>query len=104
MAAERRRHALLYGLHVTDQALYAEYRAHMKPILKEFGGDFAYDFVVGEVLRSEVDHPINRVFTITFPDAGAAERFFGNERYLAVRAKYFEPGVARTTRLAVFDE
>jgi uncharacterized protein (DUF1330 family) len=84
----------LVALQVTDEAGYQAYREGMTPILHAHGGDFGHDFRVSEVLRSTEDAPINRVFTIHFPDAAALEAFFGDPAYLAVRTAYFEPSVA----------
>lgn len=98
MAVER-----LVGLHVTDEDGYGAYREHMLPLLTAHGGTFGYDFRVAEVLRSEVDHPINRVFTIRFPDSAALEAFFAHPDYLAVRARWYEPAVAAGTELARYE-
>ncbi|MCL4692276.1 MAG: DUF1330 domain-containing protein [Candidatus Hydrogenedentes bacterium] len=94
---------MLMGLNVIDDAAYQEYREAMMPILTEHGGGFGYDFRISEVLRSASDAPINRVFTIYFPDEGAKNAFFSNEAYLAVRQKHFEAAVADTTVLAKYE-
>lgn len=73
----------LVGLDVLDDDIYADYRAAMKPILTSYGGNFGFDFVVSEVLLSQVEAPINRVFTIHFPDKVTAERFFSDGEYFA---------------------
>lgn len=101
MAAEPRRHTLLVGLWVTDQEGYRRYRAAMAPVLERFGGAFGYDFVVSEVLRSEVEGPFNRVFTLVFPDRGAGEGFFADPEYVEIRAAHFVPAVAH---VAILDE
>jgi uncharacterized protein (DUF1330 family) len=87
----------LVGLQVSDDAAYDRYRAAMKPILERFGGGFRYDFRVAEVLRSETEAPINRVFTIHFRDEAASEAFFSDPEYLVVRDEHFAPSVAATT-------
>ena len=93
MAAETGRYVMLVALEVTDAPGYARYRAAMTPILESYGGSFEHDFVVAEVLRGAGER-INRVFTISFPDRRAKERFFADDGYLAVRAAHFEPAVA----------
>ncbi|MGK3969180.1 DUF1330 domain-containing protein [Sorangium sp. So ce118] len=94
MGAEGRKHVLLMGLQVTDEAAYDGYRARMTPILSTYGGAFGHDFVVARVLKG--DARINRVFTIVFPDRATRERFFADPEYRAARAELFEPAVAAT--------
>jgi uncharacterized protein (DUF1330 family) len=89
---------ILMGLEVTDEASYARYRAGMTPILEAHGGSFGCDFVVAKVLKGPSER-LNRVFTISFPDRAARERFFANPRYREVRAQHFEPAVARAITL-----
>jgi uncharacterized protein (DUF1330 family) len=104
MAGERTRHVLVRGLNVTDEALYRRYREGMRPILERFGGAFGYDFEVSRVLASESGQPINRVFTLWFPDRERAEAFFADPEYLAVRRECFEPAVNAITKIATFGE
>ena len=52
----------------------------------------------------ETERPINRVFTIRFPDRATADRLFADPAYLAVRGALFEPAVSHVTTLATFDE
>jgi len=101
MPAERGSYVILMGLEVTDDASYARYRVGMTPILESHGGSFGCDFVVAKVLKGPSER-LNRVFTMSFPDRGARERFFADPRYRAVRAEYFEPAVARAIVLAEF--
>jgi uncharacterized protein (DUF1330 family) len=103
MAAEQR-HVLIYGLNVIDDEQYARYRAAMAPLLREHGGAFGYDFVVGAVLRSETSEPINRVFSMLFRDQASATRFFADPAYLEVRAQLFTSAVTAVTKIAGFDE
>ncbi len=95
-------HTLLVGLVVADPEGYRRYREAMTPILERFGGRFGYDFVVSEVLRSEVDQPINRVFTLVFPNRAASVGFFGDPHYQEVRALHFVPAVRHATIIAEF--
>ncbi len=67
---------MLLGLHVTNDKVYQDYREKMTPLLVECGGGFGYDFKISEVLKSQTDKEINRVFTIYFPDQEAMEQFF----------------------------
>lgn len=92
------------GLQVDDPASYQRYRAGMTPILHRHGGRFGYDFEVANVLASETPQPINRVFTISFPDRASAERFYSDPAYLEVRRAWFEPAVSAITVIARFDE
>lgn len=87
----------LVGLYVTDDELYQKYREKMTPILHRYGGGFGYDFKIAETLRSETDTPINRVFTVHFPDQSAQDAFFSNEDYLKIKEQYFVPAVSHTT-------
>jgi uncharacterized protein (DUF1330 family) len=104
MAGDAMRRVLVKGLQVADAAMYQRYRDEMRPILERFGGGFGYDFAVSRVLISEADRPINRVFTIWFPDRARADRFFADPDYRAVRRAWFEPSVAAVTDIAAFDE
>ena len=103
-AGEAMRHVQLYGLQLADPAKYRTYRERMMPILHRHGGRFGYDFAIAAVLASELAHPIDRVFTIAFPDRAVAERFFADPSYLEVRRTWFEPAVAVHTLIASFDE
>ncbi len=94
---------MVLGLHVTNDKVYQEYREKMTPILVECGGGFGYDFRISEVLKSQTDEEINRVFTIYFPDKVAMQQFFAAEPYRAIRAEFFAPSVASTTVIAEYD-
>ena len=104
MAAEAPRHVMIFGLDVKDEDVYRRYRQGMTPILRSYGGAFGYDFVVSQVLKSETDAPINRVFTMLFPEKSVAERFFADPAYRAVRAELFEASVGAVTPIAAYDE
>src|SRR5262245_24879287 len=104
MGDEKRRHVKVYGLHVKDGDLYQRYRNGMTPLLHRAGGRFGYDFVVSDVLKSESNAPINRVFTMIFPDPGAAAAFFSDPEYLAIRKAFFEPAVGAVTAIAAYDD
>lgn len=104
MAAEATRHVLIFGLEVKDEPLYRRYRAGMIPILHRYGGAFGHDFVVSEVLKSQTPAPINRVFTMTFPERSVAEGFFADPAYQDVRAQLFVPAVGAVTKIAAYDE
>jgi uncharacterized protein (DUF1330 family) len=69
---------MLVGIHVVDDAAFQSYRDEMTPILKSYGGGFGYDFKVSEVLKSKTEAPINRVFTISFPNEDSRNSFFSN--------------------------
>ncbi|MBL4594887.1 MAG: DUF1330 domain-containing protein [Flavobacteriales bacterium] len=93
---------ILVGLNVTDSLMYQTYRANMMPILHSYGGQFGYDFIVSEVLISETNHEINRVFTIRFLSKNKMEAFFKDEDYKMVKAKYFTNSVESTTIISSY--
>ena len=95
-------HETLVGLHVTDDAGYARYRAAMTPILQRFGGWFRYDFEVARVLQPADGPPLNRVFIICFPDAQAKKAFFADPDYRQVRDEHFTASVGTTAILAEY--
>jgi len=100
----RTRFVYVMGLQVADDASYQRYRAETAPILRSYGGGFGYDFAVARVLASKTSQPINRVFTLGFPDRASADRFFADPTYLAARRTWFEPAVTAVTMIASFDE
>jgi uncharacterized protein (DUF1330 family) len=89
---------ILVGLMVTDEAMYATYRAHMTPLLTARGGSFGVDVRVAEVLANPGSEPFNRLFTIRFPSRAVHDAFFSDPEYLEVRKRCFEPSVAPTAR------
>ena len=94
---------MLVALNVLDNAAYQSYREEMTPILQSYGGGFGYDFKVAEVLSSPTEAPINRVFTISFPDENSMNSFFSNDAYLKIKQKYFDKSVADTTIIATYE-
>ncbi len=94
---------MLVGLNVIDDDRYQAYRQAMMPILEIHSGDFGYDFVVSEVLKSRTANPINRVFTIHFPDEAAKDSFFADVRYAEVKTAHFDNAVKTTTILASYE-
>ncbi|WP_375751818.1 DUF1330 domain-containing protein [Vibrio sp. HN007] len=94
---------LLVGLEVSNDEMYSDYRSAIKPLLKLFGGRFGFDLVVSEVLHSDVDEPINRIFTIQFPGQTDAEAFFSDSEYLKVKAQYFDASVSNTTIISSYE-
>jgi len=99
MAYER-----LMGMQILDDEKYTQYREAMYPLLKQHGGDFGYDFKISEVLKAETSEPINRVFTIHFPNKKKMESFFSNETYLQIKEKYFSPSVGAVTPIALYEK
>ncbi len=95
-------HEALVALHVTDEAGYQRYREGMTPILESYGGRFRWDFQLSEVLKSDGEERLNRLFILSFPDAATKEAFFADERYLAVRAEHFDRSVAAVERIAEY--
>jgi uncharacterized protein (DUF1330 family) len=95
---------ILVGLHVLDDLKYDDYRNAMKPILSDYQGHFGYDFKVSEVLISEGDSDINRVFTINFSNKNNMEGFFADTKYLTVKEQYFVASVASTTIISSYEK
>lgn len=93
----------LVGLFVNNDGLYQKYRDEMLPILHSYGGNFGYDFKISEVLKSEVNEPINRVFTICFINEESMNNFFSDKQYLEIRNKYYEPSVTSITLIAKYE-
>lgn len=93
---------VLVGLDVLDNEAYADYRSAMRPILTAFGGGFGYDFRIAEVLKSESEVEINRVFTIRFPDAATMDAFFSDEAYLKTKRQFFDRSVRGTEIIAQY--
>jgi uncharacterized protein (DUF1330 family) len=91
----------LVAMNVTDPSAYTAYRAAMLPILKGYGGGFAYDAVTDEV-TGDFGHPVTRIFAIYFRDKAACEGFFADPAYTVVRAEHFEGAVAGFTELAAY--
>jgi uncharacterized protein (DUF1330 family) len=88
---------MLVGLNVTNDTNYSNYRDGMTPILKSIGGGFGYDFRIEEVLKSESENKINRIFTIFFPSEEVMNTFFSDKNYLNIKEKFFTNSVESTT-------
>ncbi len=95
---------ILVGLNVIDDTMYEQYRAAMKPILASYEGSFGYDFVVSEVLITQDNPDINRVFTITFSDESKLDGFFSDPEYVKVKERYFESSVKSGTIISRYEK
>lgn len=93
---------MLVGLKIKDPETYQKYREAMKPILHSYGGDFGYDFWIKETLKTKSPEPIDRVFTISFPDKVIMEKFFSDPEYLKAKKSFFEDSVAATTIISSY--
>ena len=93
---------MLVGLNVVVDEAYQSYRDEMAPILKSYGGGFGYDFEISEVLKSQTEAPINRLFTIYFSNEDSMNLFFLNEEYLEIKERNFEKAVTDTTIIATY--
>ncbi len=93
----------IVALNVTDEITYQDYRLAIAPLLGKFGGGFRYDFRISQVLKSESNYDINRVFVIYFRNRSAADAFFKDPDYLAIRGQFFESAVNSTTIIAAYD-
>ena len=94
---------MLVGLNVIDDNAYQAYRDEMTPILENYGGGFGYDFKILETLKSLTKKPINRVFTIYFPDQVSMDSFFTDAEYLEIKQRHFESSVADITIVATYE-
>jgi len=95
---------ILVGLNVLDDLKYDDYRAAMKPILSDYEGSFGYDFKVSDVLITEGNTDINRVFTINFASKNKMEGFFSDSKYLVVKEKYFVQSVGSATIISSYEK
>lgn len=93
----------LVGLNVTNDEDYTNYRKGMTPLLTAIGGSFGYDLKIAEVLKSETENKINRVFTIQFPDKEKMDSFFSDPEYKKIKEQYFEGAVESTTIMASYE-
>ncbi len=96
----KKRFERVVGLNVTDEESYQQYRDLMTPILNSIGGKFKYDMRVSELLKSESENAINRVFVISFPDEKTHDNFFDLAEYKAIKEKYFKPAVESVTLIS----
>jgi len=92
----------LVGLYITDDDMYTQYRENMTPILKTYGGGFAYDFKIAETLKNESEKPINRLFMIYFKNESSMNDFFSNEEYLKIKKKYFDLSVGSAHEISKY--
>ncbi|MCJ8294674.1 MAG: DUF1330 domain-containing protein [Colwellia sp.] len=95
---------ILVALNVVDDLKYDDYRAAMKPILSDYEGRFGYDFKVSDVLISEGNTDINRVFTINFASKNKMEGFFSDSKYLVVKEKCFVESVGSATIISSYEK
>ena len=95
---------ILVGLNILDDLKYDDYRTAMKPILSDYEGRFCYDFKVSDVLISEGNTDINRVFTINFASKNKMEGFFSDSKYLVVKETYFVESVGSATIISSYEK
>lgn len=93
----------LVGINVIDEESYQKYRDEMTPILISMGGEFRYDLKVAEMLKSDSENTINRMFIISFPNEETHDQFFALEEYKAIKEKFFAPAVESATLIAQYD-
>ncbi len=96
-------HEMVVALEVSDPAVYAQYRAAMRPLLEAAGGGFRYDFEIARTLKSAAPHAVTRLFTIHFRDRAAREAFFADPEYRRIKARFFEASVRGTTIVAEYE-
>ena len=95
---------ILVGLTVLDDSKYEDYRTAMKPILANYEGYFSYDFKVSDVLISQGNTDINRVFTINFSSKNKMDCFFADPQYLEAKEKHFVESVGSTTIISSYEK
>jgi len=95
---------ILVGLNVVDEKIYQQYRTAMKPVLHDYDGDFCYDLKISEVLKSESNENLNRVFTLNFPSVQQKDDFFSDPQYLQVKQKFFDRSVDSITIMASYQK
>ena len=96
-------HELLIGVNVINDEMYQAYRDNMTPILENYRGGFRYDFDIEQVRKADTENPINRVFTIYFPDEATKDAFFADEKYNEIKKQYFDASVSVTTIIAIYE-
>ncbi|MBL8735729.1 MAG: DUF1330 domain-containing protein [Planctomycetes bacterium] len=89
---------MVVGQAVVDDLLYQQYRSAMAPLLAAHGASFRYDFTIQQVLQSASEHPIHRVFVISFPTKSQRNEFFADPEHQAIEQR-FQPSFAGTTIL-----
>jgi uncharacterized protein (DUF1330 family) len=103
----RREHTMAYdmliALTVSDDASYARYRQAISPFLARHEARFRYDFRVSDLLSTEGDASINRVFVLSFPDRMRKDAFWGDPEYLATKARLFERCVQTFTLIGEYE-
>ncbi len=95
---------ILVGLNVIDEKIYQQYRTAMKPILHGYDGKFCYDLRISEVLKSESNENLNRVFTLNFPSVQHKDDFFSDSQYMQVKQKFFDKSVDSITIMASYQK
>lgn len=89
------------ALDVADEDGYARYRAAMLPVLRKHGGSFSLDCRVSESMTAPVDHAVNRLIAIHFPDGAAMDAFYVDPAYAEARRLHFAGSVVASTVLGV---
>lgn len=92
----------LVGMYIINDIGYTKYREAMMPLLSTYGGGFAYDFKIAEVLKSQTQKKINRVFIIYFENEKSMNNFFSDDKYLAIKEQYFNDSVSDITEIAKY--
>lgn len=90
----------IVAMNVTDAVGYQKYRDGMTPLLHAVGGKFSYDFEIARTLANVSDHPVTRVFEISFPDRETSARFSADPEYKKIRTQFWAPSVDGYTTLA----
>lgn len=95
---------MLLGMEIINDEGYSNYRREMTPILTSYQGKFGYDFKISEVLISEENPAMNRVFTLNFVDKAHCDAMFSDPAYLAIKKKHFVDAVGKITRIASYEK
>ena len=94
---------ILVGATLLDDAMYEEYRTHMKPLLHDMGGEFLLDYQVTATGQGSAGQDYDRLFVIRFPDEATKTAFFAADDYQRIRNKWFSPSVKDIAILAAWE-
>jgi uncharacterized protein (DUF1330 family) len=91
---------LVFALKITDEIVYAAYRAAIKPLLDELGVQILNEYRISEVIHSkEATDEVDIVAMFGFPSEESKKLFFSSETYKNAKRNFFYKSTANFTRL-----
>jgi uncharacterized protein (DUF1330 family) len=75
---------LLVNVDVHDESVYAEYKARVPDVVRQFGGEYLARGGLTETL--EGPWQLQRVALFRFPDADSARAFYQSEQYQPLKS------------------